>query len=131
MGFWFMGGSQDEDGPNPLAFLLSIMLAPMAASIIQLGISRTREFAADEGAARLTGNPRALAQALKRLEMGAQQVQLQGDPAFSPLLIINGPSRRFLANLFSTHPSTQDRVDRLLTLEQELKAGSSKFSLTP
>lgn len=129
MGFWFMGGSQDEEGPNPAVVLLSIILAPIAATIVQLGISRTREFSADEGAARLTGNPRALAQALQRLEAGAQQMPLQGDPAFSPLLIINGPSGRFLANLFSTHPSTQDRVARLMNIEQELKAGTAtKFS---
>jgi heat shock protein HtpX len=121
MGFWFMGSGQDEEGPNPLVFMLGIVVAPLAASIIQLGISRTREFAADDGAARLTGNPRALVRALQRLEAGAAQMPLQSDPAFSPLLIINSGSRKFLANLFRTHPATQDRVDRLLALETGLK----------
>jgi heat shock protein HtpX len=117
--FFFIGGSRDDDGPNPVVLLVSLIVAPLAATVIQLGISRTREFAADEGAARLTGNPRALASALKRLEMGAQQFPLQGDPAFAPLLIINGPSKKFLSNLFSTHPATSDRIERLLQLDRK------------
>lgn len=121
---WFMGGSRDENSPNPLVFLLGILVAPIAAMVIQLGLSRTREFAADEGAARLTGNPRALAKALQRLESGAEEFPLEANPAFAPLLIINGPSKRFLANLFATHPATTDRVERLLNLERELKAAN-------
>lgn len=118
MAFWFMGSSRDDDGPNPLVALVGVLVAPLAATIIQLGISRTREFAADAGAARLTGNPRALANALRRLELGSQQLPLDANPAFAPLLIMGVPSRQMLANLFSTHPSTQDRIQRLLELDR-------------
>lgn len=117
---FFWGGSRDEEGSNPFVALLSILLAPIAATVIQMGISRTREFAADAGAARLTGNPKALANALQRLESSAKSMQLDGNPAFQPLLIMNGPARNLFANLFSTHPSTRDRIDRLKVIEKEL-----------
>jgi len=118
---WFGGGSRDDDrGTNPLGILLTVLLAPLAATIIQLGISRTREFSADAGSARLTGNPRALARALQRLEATARQLPLDANPAFEPLLIINPISGKFLGNLFSSHPATEDRVEQLLKLEQKL-----------
>lgn len=123
---WFGGGSRDNDnGPNPLGLLLTIILAPMAASVIQMGISRTREFSADAGSARLTGNPRALARALQRLEANARQMPIEGNPAFEPLLIINSFSGQFLGNLFSTHPSTEARIQQLLKLDQELSISPS------
>ncbi len=117
---WFSGGSRDErqGGGNPLGILLAIFLAPLAATVIQMGISRTREFAADTGSAQLTGHPHALISALQKLEAGAQEVSLGGNPAFSPLLIINGGPGQFLANLFATHPSTEARIENLLKLEQ-------------
>jgi len=113
---WF-GGGRDEDGPNPLALLATIIIAPMAATVVQLGISRTREFAADEGAAKLTGDPQALAKALKRLEMSAERLPMDANPAFSPLLIINALPKQAFRSLFSTHPSTEKRVERLLAME--------------
>lgn len=116
---WFGGGSRDNRS-NPIVMLLTIMLAPVAASIVQMAISRTREFAADAGAGDLTGNPRALAQALQRLDQNAREMPLNANPAFAPLLIMNGFSGQFMANLFSTHPSTEARVDKLLQLEQKL-----------
>lgn len=117
---WF-GGSRDNDrGPNPLAMLLIVILTPIAATVIQMAISRTREFSADAGAARLTGNPRALANALRRLEANARQMPIAGNPAFQPLLIMNSFSGDFFQNLFSTHPSTEARIEKLLELEQEL-----------
>ncbi|MDB9339997.1 MULTISPECIES: zinc metalloprotease HtpX [Cyanophyceae] len=119
---WFGGGgSRDGDrGGNIFGVLLTVILAPIAATIIQLAISRTREFSADAGAAKLTGNPRALAQALQRLEATAKQLPLNANPAFEPLLIINPISGKFLGNLFSSHPDTETRVAELLKLEQEL-----------
>jgi heat shock protein HtpX len=117
---WFGGSRDDDRGGNPLGVLLTVMLAPVAASIIQLAISRTREFSADAGAARLTGNPRALARALQRLESVARQMPLHANPAFEPLLIINSISGQFLGNLFSSHPATEARVQALLKLEQQL-----------
>jgi len=116
---WF-GGRDDRNGPNPVGLLLTIILAPVAASVIQLAISRTREFSADAGAARLTGNPRALARALQRLESGAQQMPLNGNPAFAPLLIVNSSAGDWFRSLFSTHPTTEARIENLMKLEQEL-----------
>jgi len=111
---WFVGVSRDEEGPNPLALLVTVIWAPLAATVLQLGISRTREFSADAGAAQLTGNPQALARALKRLEASARRHPMAGNPAFEPLMIVNAVPQRFLANLFSTHPATEERVERLL-----------------
>lgn len=119
---WFGGaGSRDDNrGGNPLGVLLTVLLAPVAATIIQLAISRTREYSADAGAAKLTGNPRALARALQRLEATARQMPLNANPAFEPLLIIHPISGQFLGNLFSSHPATEARVEALLKLEQQL-----------
>jgi len=119
---WFGGGnSRDGDrGGNPLGILLTVTLAPLAASVIQLAISRTREFSADAGAAKLTGNPRALAKALQRLDATARQMPMEANPAFEPLLIINPFSGNFMGNLFRTHPSTEARVEALLKIEQQL-----------
>jgi heat shock protein HtpX len=121
---WFGGMSRDDDnGPNPLALMATLILAPLAATVIQLGISRTREFAADAGAAKLTGNPRALASALQRLEAGAQRVPMGGNPAFEPLMIVHSLPKQLFSSLFSTHPSTEKRIERLLELERD-PAGS-------
>jgi len=118
---WFTGGSRDNrEGSNPFALLLTIILAPFAASIIQLAISRTREFSADASAAKLTGNPRALARALQRLDSNARQMPMEGNPAFSPLLIMNVSAGDWLRNLFSTHPPTEARIQNLLKVEAEL-----------
>lgn len=121
---WFGGPSRDDDGPGPLALLATVILAPIAATVIQLGISRTREFAADAGAAQLTGNPRALAQALQRLEASARRTPMGGNPAFEPLMIVHSVPRQVMANLFSTHPSTEARIQRLIAL-----AGSARSPL--
>jgi heat shock protein HtpX len=91
---------------------------------VQMAISRTREFEADAGAARITGNPRALASALQKLDATARRMPLQANPSFGPLLIINSISGQFLGSLFSTHPPTQARIQNLLQIEQEL-AGRS------
>jgi heat shock protein HtpX len=124
--FWFGGRGDDDENRNPLGLLLTMMLAPISATIIQMGISRTREFAADASAARLTGKPQALASALRRLETSAQRMPMNGNPAFAPLLIVNPPVGKALLNLFSTHPTTDDRIAKLTEIEQELlKAGTT------
>ncbi len=116
-----MAYNRDENrGPNPIGLLLAIIVAPVAASLIQMAISRTREFEADAGAGRLTKNPRALANALHKLEASAQTAPIQGNPAFEPLLIINAFAREGMASLFATHPSTEQRIEKLLELESEL-----------
>jgi heat shock protein HtpX len=126
---WFFGGSRDEQGGgNIIGVLATIILAPIAATIIQMGISRTREFSADAGAARLTGNPRALARALQRLQASVKQMPMESNPAFEPLLIMNPLAGDWMKNLFSTHPSTEDRIQKLLSLERELPS-SSRFGV--
>jgi heat shock protein HtpX len=114
---WFGGSRDNERGGNPLGIIATVILAPVAATVIQLAISRTREFSADAGAARITGNPRALARALQRLESTAKQIPMQSNPAFEPLLIINPFSGASFGNLFRTHPTTEQRVEALLRLE--------------
>ena len=123
---WF-GGRDDREGSNPFGLLLTVMLAPVAATVIQLGIARTREFEADAGSAQLTGNPRALARALQRLEASARQMSIGGNPAFEPLLIMNSFSGH-LGKLFSTHPSTEARIQNLLKIEQELNTQQTTSS---
>ncbi|NEO28113.1 MAG: M48 family metalloprotease [Kamptonema sp. SIO4C4] len=114
---FFFGGRNNEEGGNPLGLLFTIILAPIIATILQLSISRTREFAADAKAAQLTGNPKALANALQRLDYQAKQQVMPGNPAFEPLLITNNSRKALFANLFSTHPSTQARIEKLLERE--------------
>jgi heat shock protein HtpX len=113
----FSGSRRQQRNSNPLVRLLTVMIAPVAATVIQMAISRTREFAADAGAAKLTGNPRGLAKALQRLDSAARKIPLQANPAFEPLLIMNGFSGQMMAILFSTHPSTEARIQALLKLE--------------
>ena len=118
MMMWFgaFGGSNDEDRPNPIAMLAMALLAPLAASMIQMSISRTREFDADEDGSRLTGDPLALASALRKLEYGVQQRPLAPTPALqnaSHMMIANPFRAADVSKLFSTHPPTPDRVARL------------------
>jgi heat shock protein HtpX len=116
MALWFGGGrrSDDGEGGNPLAGLIGILVAPFAAMLIQMAISRSREFLADEASAQTTGNPMALAGALKKLEAyKAEAPMMHGTPATAHLFIVNPFTSGGLAGLFSTHPSTQQRIERL------------------
>ena len=118
-GLIFGGGrsSNDDERGHPLAGLLGIILAPIAAMLIQLAISRSREFLADEEGARLCGDPLALASALRRIEERTQRVPLTaGLPATAHLFIINPFADGGLTRLFATHPSTRDRLQRLEAL---------------
>jgi len=108
-----------RQGANPFGVLFLIVLAPLAAALIQFAISRTREFSADLGSAEITGNPAALASALEKLEAMGHQIPMNGNPAMSPLLIVNPLSTQGLQSLFRTHPSTEERVRRLLELAKE------------
>jgi heat shock protein HtpX len=114
-GMIFGGGrSSDDEGRNPLALLVGIIVAPLAAMLIQMAISRSREFLADEAGARLSGEPLALASALRKIEAYSQRVPMaHGSPATAHLFIVNPFSGAGFANLFRTHPSTDERVARL------------------
>ncbi len=115
---------------NPIGLLALIILAPLSAVLIQLAISRTREYAADQGSAEITGNPLALVNALRKLEQVAHQIPMNGNPAFSPLLIINPLSREGLQTLFLTHPPTEERIRRLLELSQQRELASAAMPST-
>ncbi len=109
------GRSRDDDNRgNPLIALAGIVLAPIAAALIQMAISRSREYIADETGATLTGRPLELASALRKLESWKQSIPLVGgSPATAHLFIVNPFTRNGLAQLFSTHPPTEDRIRRL------------------
>ena len=122
LSFGAMYGPVNRDhrqGGNPLGVLILVIIAPVAASIIQMAISRTREFSADRGAAEITGNPMALASALQKLESIGKQVPMNGNPAFEPVLIMNPFSGGGLQSLFRTHPPTEARVSKLRELAQQ------------
>ncbi|GAA2686559.1 zinc metalloprotease HtpX [Actinoplanes palleronii] len=110
------GGSDDEDSPNPASLLLMLILGPLAASVIQLAISRNREFQADASGATLTGDPLALASALEKIHYGTQRVPLPADSRLTStahLMIANPFAGGGLSALFSTHPPMAERIKRL------------------
>ncbi len=109
------GGRDERDrGSNPIALLATIILAPLAAMLIQMAISRSREFAADAGGAALAGNPYGLADALRKIDAASKRVPLDANPATAHMFIIKPFSGRSLMSLFSTHPSTEARIKALL-----------------
>ena len=113
----FFGG-RDEDGrpANPIASLLVALLAPLAATLIQMAISRAREFEADRGGAAISGDPDALADALTKIDAYARGIPMptaEAHPATAQMMIMNPLSGGGIAGLFSTHPSTEERVERL------------------
>lgn len=109
----FLGGGDDESPLGLIAGLAMVILAPIAATIVQLAISRQREYAADATGARIAGNPNALADALERLEAGAKAMPMQVNPSAEPLYIVKPLSGGGVASLFSTHPPIAERVRRL------------------
>jgi heat shock protein HtpX len=118
----FFGG-RDSEGrhSNPIAGIAMMILAPLAASLIQMAISRAREFEADRGGAEISGDPQALAQALQKIEAyakGTPFAAAEAHPATAQMMILNPLRSSGLANLFSTHPRTQERVERLMALAQ-------------
>jgi len=115
----FGGGGSDEDRPNPIAMMAMALLAPLAATTIQLAITRTREYDADEDGARLTGDPLALASALRKLERGTAEAPLapQRDLVNASHMMIANPFRaKDVSRLFATHPPMADRIARLETM---------------
>ncbi|HLE40047.1 MAG TPA: zinc metalloprotease HtpX [Nitrospirota bacterium] len=110
----FGGGRRDsDDDGSPIAALVMMIVAPIAAMLVQTAISRTREYEADKGGARLIGSPYGLANALLKLERGAQVVPMDANPATAHMFIVNPLSGKGLIKLFSTHPPIEERVKRL------------------
>ena len=116
----FFGGSRnDRDGQNPLALLATMLLAPIAAMLIQAAISRSREFGADAGGSALVGSPAGLVRALQKLEAASKVVPLAANPATAHMFIIKPFSPGAMLSLFSTHPPTEQRVQALLSLPRQ------------
>ena len=123
--FGMMLGGRDSEGRsvNPIVSILVMFLAPLAASVIQMAISRSREFEADRGGAEISGDPAALASALQKIQRVAQGVPLETaeqHPETAQMMIMNPLSGGGLRGLFSTHPATEERVERLLAMAQGL-----------
>jgi len=116
----FFGGDDDESPLGLVASLALVILAPIAATIIQLAISRQREYSADATGAEISGNPESLASALLRLEEGAKAVPMEVNQAAEPLYIVKPFSGGGLASLFSTHPPIEERVRRLRQMRPAL-----------
>jgi len=116
----FFGGRDEEGRPaNPLASILVALLAPLAASLIQMAISRAREFEADRGGAQISGDPLALADALAKIDAYARGIPMpaaEAHPETAQMMIMNPLSGGGLAGLFSTHPATEERIARLRQL---------------
>jgi heat shock protein HtpX len=113
----FFGPSRDDrEGQNPLALLATMILAPIAAMLIQAAISRSREFGADAGGAAIVGEPSGLVRALRKIESAARGVPLDANPATAHMFIIKPFSGRALLSLFSTHPPTEQRIQALMSI---------------
>jgi heat shock protein HtpX len=117
--FFGGAGGRDDDregGGNPIAMLATVILAPIAAMLIQAAISRSREFGADRGGAEIAGSPYGLVDALKKLESAAKRIPMDANPATAHMFIMKPFSVQGMLSLFSTHPPTEARVRALLGL---------------
>jgi heat shock protein HtpX len=129
----FYGGHSDDEDSSPAGALVAALVAPLAATLIQLGISRSREYHADETGARISGDPEALASALLKLERGAHAIPADAAPATASLFIVNPfGAMETAASWFSTHPATRERVERLMLLARGgLNQGGVRSLLDP
>ena len=124
MAQWAMifGGSRrdDDEGGSPVAAIVMMMVGPIAAMLIQMAISRSREYGADAGGARISGNPLYLASALKKLQMASQRIPMDANPATAHMFIVSPLSGGGMLKLFSTHPPMEERIARL----EAMRSGS-------
>ena len=122
MAQWAMifGGHRgdDDEGGSPIAAIAMMIVGPIAALIIQMAISRSREYAADIGGAKLAGNPRYLSGALKKLHSASQKIHMDANPATSHMFIVNPLSGGGILKLFSTHPPIEERISRLESMSR-------------
>ena len=125
--FGFVFGGRGDARPNPLVTIVTSLLAPFAAMIVQFAISRSREYEADREGAMITGNPLGLASALERIEAGVHRIMnpsAESHPASAPLFIVNPLAGGAIDSLFSTHPSTANRVAALRALAGRMPGGA-------
>lgn len=124
---FFGGGSRDNNNPlGAVGVIVAALVAPLAAMLVQMAVSRTREYSADRAAAEITGEPSWLASALAKIQNGARQIPNEAaerNPAMAPLFIINPLSGARMDNLFSTHPSTENRIAALRAMQSEFGSG--------
>ena len=111
--FGGLGGRDDDDGGGVIGLIAMSILAPMAAMLIQMAISRSREYAADAAGASFSGSPRGLASALKKIAASSRRAPMKAEPATAHMFIMNPLSGKRLMNLFSTHPPVEERIRRL------------------
>jgi heat shock protein HtpX len=111
---FFGGGRRDDRGSNPIAALATVILAPLAAMLIQAAISRSREYDADAGGASIVGTPMGLVSALRKIDSASRVIPIDANPATAHLFIIKPFSLGGLGSLFSTHPPTEERIEALL-----------------
>jgi heat shock protein HtpX len=125
-GLIFGGGrSDDREGSHPIVALAMIIIAPLAALVVQMAISRSREFGADATGATISGDPSSLANALRKLQRGAEVIPMDANPATAHLFIVNPLTAGGLMTLFSTHPPLEERIKRLENMKA--KVGSYGF----
>ena len=133
---FFFGGSRDSENRSPLGgigVLIAIIVAPLAAMLVQMAISRTREYSADRRGAEICGNPLWLASALGKIARGAAHIQnadAERNPATAHMFIINPLSGQRMDNLFSTHPDTENRIEALQRMADEMGSGSTRAAYT-
>ena len=113
---FFGGRSSDDEDRSPMTALLMLILAPIAAAMIQMAISRTREYSADASAAKFTGSPKGLISALEKLENWSKRIPMDATPATAHMFIVKPFTARGISRMFSTHPSTEDRIAHLQAL---------------
>jgi heat shock protein HtpX len=113
MAFWFGGSSDDEDRGSPIATIAMMILAPIAAMLIQMAISRSREYDADAASAKYVGSPYPLIGGLEKLESWSKRIPMDASPSTAHMFIIKPFSGKSVMRLFSTHPSTEERIARL------------------
>ena len=106
-------GSNDREGGHPIVALAMIIIAPLAAMLVQMAISRSREFGADATGAAISGDPLSLAKALRKLQLGAERIPMEANPATAHMFIVNPLTGGGLMTLFSTHPPMEERIRRL------------------
>jgi heat shock protein HtpX len=117
MAMWFGGGGRDDEDRSPWGGLLMILLAPIASMLIQMAISRTREYSADAAAAQYTGTPDGLINGLRKLEQGVERIPMSdANPSTAHMFILNPFTGAGLSRMFSTHPSTEQRIAKLEAL---------------